>query len=159
MRGPCLPPFELSVCTYLAPSAAYRLRSGFPLCSPTPTNRNLSSFANNAEGVNPPQSVYRICNLCSEFSKKCGGFFDKSSAFTCKMRRVFGLIFFPCGTEFFLCGNQEKKGPQKRNLKSWKMSAKTELNAYKKVRKNGLSVLPFLLLSPQTPPPLVTEEK
>ena len=41
------------------------------------TNRNLSSFAKNAEGVNPPHSIYRICNLCSTLSTKCGAFSAK----------------------------------------------------------------------------------
>ncbi len=45
-----------------------------------PTTPNSSSFAQNAEGVNPPQSVYPICNLCSEFSQKCGGFLAKKSS-------------------------------------------------------------------------------
>ncbi len=58
-----------------------------------------------------------------------------------------------------MCGNQEKKDSQERNLKYQEKSAKTEFNAYKKVRKNSLSVLPFLLSSPHTPPPLVTETK
>ncbi len=31
------------------------------------TNPKLSSFADNAEGVDPPQSVYPICNLFSDF--------------------------------------------------------------------------------------------
>ncbi len=42
--------------------------------TPFPTRPKSSSFAENAEGVNTPQSIYRICNLCSEFSTKCGGF-------------------------------------------------------------------------------------
>ncbi len=40
-------------------------------------NRNSSLFAKNAEGLKPPQSVYRICNLCSTFLKKSGGFLPK----------------------------------------------------------------------------------
>ncbi len=49
------------------------------------TNRNSSPFAENAEGVNPPQSVYRICNLCSTFfGKKRRFFLPKKSRLFCQ---------------------------------------------------------------------------
>ncbi len=58
-----------------------RSRFGFAcgMESSCPTNRNLSSFVNNAERVNPPHSIYRIWNLCSSLSKKCGGIFGKKA--------------------------------------------------------------------------------
>ena len=52
------------------------------------TNRNLSSFAENAEGVNPPHSVYRICNLCYDFFKKCGAFLGKKIFRLPQMRKI-----------------------------------------------------------------------
>ncbi len=65
------------------------------------TNRNSSSFAENAEGVNPPHSVYRICNLCYDYFKKCGAFLGKK-IFRLPQLRSFG---------------QKKKAPQMREIK------------------------------------------
>ena len=73
---------------------------------------------------------------------KCGG--------------LFLLVFCLCGTELFLGGNQ-KKGPQKRSIFFRKGPQKRSQNRIKKgpqkrgqiwakkVRKNGLTVLPSFL--------------
>ncbi len=120
------------------------LKSSFQkVSSKFPTNRNFSSFADNAEGVNPPHSVYRICNLCSDFSKKCGGFFGESSAFTCKMRRFFWLDLGPYGTEIFLCGNQKRSANTESEF--LKRSAKTVSKFYQKGPQKRLFY--FALLS------------
>ncbi len=55
---------------------------------PYPTNRNSSSCAKNAEGVNPLYSVYSICNLCSTFLEKSGGFFAQKILCLPQMRKI-----------------------------------------------------------------------
>ncbi len=83
-----------------APLFSYRGERFFFMCTWVKngysTNRNSSLFAKNAEGVDPPQSIYLICNLCRDFSKKCGAFFGKKN-----------FAFRKCGRFFHPSANAE----------------------------------------------------
>ena len=85
------------------------------------TNRKSSPFADNAEPVNPPQSIYRICNLCSDFSKKCGGFSNSNSANTLISRRKKAPQKSSVKTETFVCGKLKTFNSYLRSRKTFQL--------------------------------------
>ncbi len=102
----------------------------------TPTRPNSSPFAKNTELVNPPESVYRICNLCSDYSTKCGGIFGTN---------LLQKTPPSANAEFFLSSaNAEFWGGAKKEKKIVSSWARTRFLKLARHRSTHYSTPPFI---------------
>ena len=101
-----------------------------------PTRPNSSPFAKNTELVNPPESVYRICNLCSDYSTKCGGIFGTN---------LLQKTPPSANAEFFLSSaNAEFWGGAKKEKKIVSSWARTRFLKLARHRSTHYSTPPFI---------------
>ncbi len=99
-----------------------------------PTRRKSSSFAEEAEGVNPPQSVYRICYLCSDFFLKNRVFFGKEQL------RILSIFFSSAIAEDL----SKKKNKTKKARHQW--GSNTGPHYYRTKRSTHSAKLHSLIL-------------